>query len=236
MNAADGTEHRNPPGDPQDPQDAFRTLLHAQRVWDIELPAFDPDSAPDEPLPLFHRWFGEAVAAGQSEPHTMTLATADADGRPDVRTLMLHDADPRGWHFASHATSRKGRQLAVQAEAALNFYWPSQGRAVRLRGRVVPAGPEESGADLHAHSTGALASALVGRQSDVLESAGELAAESDAAWDRARREPEAEAASWTLYVLAPDEVEFFQGDARRRHVRLRYRRAKDEWVRELLWP
>jgi pyridoxamine 5'-phosphate oxidase len=76
----------------------------------------------------------------------------------------------------------------------------------------------------------------VGRQSEVLESPEELARESEAAWDRARREPGAEAASWTLYVLVPDEVEFFQGDARRRHVRLRYRRANGEWARELLWP
>ncbi|MFD5783371.1 pyridoxal 5'-phosphate synthase [Streptomyces sp. NPDC126933] len=217
-------------------QDAFRTLLHAQRVWDAELPAFDPAAAPDDPLPLFHRWFTEAVAAGQPEPHTMTLATADERGRPDVRILILHDADSRGWHFASHATSRKGRQLAARPEAALGFYWAAQGRAVRLRGRVLTAGAAESSADLHVRSTGALASALVGRQSEVLGSEAELARASQAAWERAQREPDAEAESWTAYVLVPDEVEFFQGDARRRHGRLRYRREGDSWARELLWP
>ena len=220
-------------------QEAFRTFLRTQRVWDTELPAFDPATAPAEPLPLFHRWFIEAVTAGQAEPHTMTLATADERGRPDVRTLMLHDADERGWHFASHATSRKGRQLAARPDGALGFYWPSQGRAVRLRGRVLTGSPEESSAGLHARSTGALASALVGRQSDVLGSEEELARASRAAWERARDEPDAEAATWTAYVLVPDEVEFFQGDAHRRHVRLRYRReegARPSWVRELLWP
>ncbi|WP_079023791.1 pyridoxine/pyridoxamine 5'-phosphate oxidase [Streptomyces odonnellii] len=218
-------------------QEAFRALLRAQPVWDTdELPVFDPSTAPAGPLPLFRRWFAEAVAAGQPEPHTMTLATADERGRPDVRTLMLHDADAHGWHFASHATSRKGRQLAVRPEAALGFYWPAQARAVRIRGAVRAAGPEESSADLHARSTGALAAALVGRQSEVLGSARELAEASEAAWQRARREPGAEAASWTAYVLVPDEVEFFQGEARRRHVRLRYRREGDTWVRELLWP
>ncbi|MDX3851786.1 pyridoxal 5'-phosphate synthase [Streptomyces sp. AK02-01A] len=227
----DGRDHRRDSG-----QDAFRALLHAQRVWDTELPVFDAAAAPDEPLPLFHRWFTEAVAAGQSEPHTMTLATADERGRPDVRILMLHDADARGWHFASHATSRKGRQLAGRPEAALGFYWAVQGRAVRLRGRVLTAGAEESGADLRARSTGALASALVGRQSEVLGSRDELARASRAAWRRAEREPTAEAESWTAYVLEPDEVEFFQGDADRRHVRLRYRREQGIWVRELLWP
>ncbi|MFI0760600.1 pyridoxal 5'-phosphate synthase [Streptomyces anulatus] len=215
----------------------FRDLLHAQRVWDTELPPFDPASAPAAPVPLFHAWFAEAVAAGQAEPHTMSLATADAEGMPDVRTLMLHDADERGWHFATHATSAKGRQLAARPYAALGFYWPARGRQVRVRGPVVRCTPAESHADLHARSTGALAAALTGAQSEVVGSAAELHRAADAAWDRARAEPDAEAPTWTRYVVEPAEVEFFQGDARRRHIRLRYRRQEDgDWTRELLWP
>ncbi|MET9419345.1 MULTISPECIES: pyridoxal 5'-phosphate synthase [unclassified Streptomyces] len=221
----------------RDPQAAFRALLHAQRVWDVELPGFDPAGAPGEPLPLFHRWFGEAVAAGQPEPHTMTLATVDAQGRPDARIVMLHDADEHGWHFASHATSAKGRQLAAAPEASLVFYWAAQGRQVRVRGRVVPTSAEESAADLHARSTGALAAALTGRQSEVLDSVEELARVSQAAWEKARAEPDAPVPTWTRYVLQPCEAEFFQGDEQRRHVRLRYRRAAGgTWERELLWP
>ncbi|MET9584439.1 pyridoxal 5'-phosphate synthase [Streptomyces sp. NPDC006539] len=222
--------------DPHSAQQAFRDLLHAQRVWDVELPAFDPAAAPRTPLPLFHAWFAEAVAAGQAEPHTMTLATVDAEGHPDLRTLMLHDADDRGWHFATHATSAKGRQLAAHPHAALGFYWPAQGRQVRVRGPVTACAPAESRADLHVRSTGALASALVGRQSEVLGSHEELRRASDAAWERAQAEPEADVPSWTRYVLEPREVEFFQGDARRRHIRLRYRASEATWERELLWP
>lgn len=223
--------------DERDPQTAFRALLHAQRVWDVSLPGFDPADAPGEPLPLFHRWFGEAVAAGQSEPHTMTLATVDTHGCPDARILLLHDADERGWHFASHATSAKGRQLAARPEASLVFYWATQGRQVRLRGQVVSTSPEESLADLHARSTGALAAALTGRQSEVLGSVGELADASRAAWERAQSDPDAPVPTWTAYVLQPREAEFFQGEERRRHVRLRYRRAEDgAWERDLLWP
>ncbi|MEW2486926.1 pyridoxal 5'-phosphate synthase [Streptomyces sp. NPDC048411] len=217
-------------------QRTFRDLLHTQRVWDVDLPAFDPAAAPRTPLPLFHAWFAEAVAAGQTEPHTMTLATVDAEGHPDVRTLMLHDADDRGWHFATHATSAKGRQLAARPHAALGFYWPAQGRQVRVRGPVTACTPAESRADLHVRSTGALASALVGRQSEVLGSYEELNRASDAAWERALAEPETDVTSWTRYVVEPHEVEFFQGDARRRHVRLRYRRDGGDWTRELLWP
>nr|WSS63569.1 pyridoxal 5'-phosphate synthase [Streptomyces sp. NBC_01177] len=219
-----------------DAQKDFRDLLHAQRVWDVSLPRFGPSAVPDAPLPLFHTWFAEAVAAGQTEPHTMTLATADAEGRPDVRTLMLHDADERGWHFATHATSAKGRQLAARPDAALGFYWPAQGRQVRVRGSAVPADREESRADLRARSTGALAAALTGAQSEVLPAYEDLVRASEAAWERAREEPDAEAGTWTRYVVEPREVEFFQGDDRRRHVRLRYRRDGAGWTRELLWP
>ncbi|RPK75447.1 Pyridoxine/pyridoxamine 5'-phosphate oxidase [Streptomyces sp. ADI95-17] len=224
-----------------DAHQSFLDLLHAQRVWDVELPGFDPAAAPPAPLPLFHSWFAEAVAAGQVEPHTMSLATVDDEGRPDVRTVMLHDADERGWHFATHRTSAKGHQLAGRPYAALGFYWPAQGRQVRVRGPVTECAPAESRADLRARSTGALASALTGSQSEVLGSREELVRTADAAWERARAEPDAEVASWTRYVAEPREVEFFQGDAARRHVRLRYRRTDAAggdaaWVRELLWP
>nr|BFD84232.1 pyridoxal 5'-phosphate synthase [Streptomyces sp. Xyl84] len=220
-------------------------LLRSLRVWDpevTELPAFDPEEAPAAPLPLFTRWFAQAVAAGEREPHTMSLATADEAGDPDVRIVMLHGADAEGWAFATHADSRKGRHLSGRPYAALVFYWPVLGRQVRVRGPVTTAPHEQARSDLHVRSAGALAAALTGAQSRVLDSLGELSRASQAAWARAGREPDADVPSWTLYRLRPDEVEFFQGDARRRHVRLRYRRAERErtgpegWVRELLWP
>lgn len=214
--------------------------LRSLRVWDpavTELPPFDPATAPGDPLPLFTAWFAEAVAAGQSEPHTVSLATADAEGLPDVRVVMLHGADADGWSFATHADSRKGRHLVARPYAALVFYWPVLGRQVRLRGPVTVAPADVAHADLHARSTGALAAALTGRQSADLDSPDELARASEAAWERAGREPDAPVPSWTLYRLLPDEVEFFQGDARRRHVRLAYRRTEEGgWSTRLLWP
>lgn len=207
-----------------------------------KLPPLDPTAAPDTPLALFTTWFAEAVAAGETEPHVMSLATRDGDpeseggGLPDVRMVMLHGADAEGWSFATHATSRKGHQLKGFAYAALAFYWPLLGRQVRLRGPVIPATPTESQADLHAHSTGALAAALTGHQSEVLSSLGELAQTSEAAWELAQREPKAAAPSWTLYRVFPDEAEFFQGDALRRHVRLSYVRGERGWSKGLLWP
>lgn len=221
---------------------AFRELLRGLRVPHAdELPVFDPAQAPDAPLPLFRRWLREAAEAREPGPHTMMLATAGADGRPSLRTVMLRDADARGWHFGTHRTSRKGRELAENPYASLGFHWMRPGRQVRISGRVTEAGAEESAADLRGRSPAALAAALAGagRQSAVLGSYEELERAFDDAHERAGREPDAAAPTWTLYVLEPDEAEFYQEEARRRHVRLRYRRAPEErggWRRELLWP
>ncbi|MFI2434352.1 pyridoxal 5'-phosphate synthase [Streptomyces sp. NPDC018693] len=214
-------------------------LLRSLRVWDPDtttLPPFDPATAPASPLALFVDWFAEAVAAGEHEPHTMSLATTDEDGRPDVRIVMLHGADESGWSFGTHRTSAKGRALTSRPYAALAFYWPTLGRQVRLRGPVTTGTAAEARADLRARSTGALAAALTGRQSEILGSVEELAEASQEAWERARTEPAAESATWTLYRLLPESVEFFQGDERRRHVRVRYRAEDGGWRRELLWP
>ncbi|MQY37996.1 Pyridoxine/pyridoxamine 5'-phosphate oxidase [Streptomyces sp. RB17] len=217
----------------------LHAILKSLRVWDpdvTDLRPFDPDTAPPTPLPLFTSWFADAVAAGQPEPHTMSLATVDEEGRPDVRIVMLHGADADGWAFGTHATSRKGRALSAHPWAALAFYWPVLGRQVRLRGAVTAAPSRDSQADLHARSTGALAAALTGRQSEELSSLAELRRASRAAWERARDNPAEPSPTWTLYRLHPETVEFFQGDADRRHVRLEYRSTEFGWSKALLWP
>jgi len=120
-------------------------------------PALHPDAVPDDPLALFLNWITAAAEAGVAEPHAATLATADADGVPDARTLILKDVDERGWAFAGTRSSAKGRQLAANPAAALNFWWQPVLRAVRVRGPVAEAPAGESAADLAARSAAARA-------------------------------------------------------------------------------
>lgn len=118
-------------------------------------PDWDLGKLPADPSMLFEEWMLQAAADGVAEPHTATLATVDADGIPDARTLILKGIDPGGWAFASTRSSRKGAQLAHTPAAALNFWWQPQVRAVRVRGRVAEATAEESAADLAARSSAA---------------------------------------------------------------------------------
>jgi pyridoxamine 5'-phosphate oxidase len=213
-----------------------RDLLRGLPVFDRPLSAFDTESAPEEPSALFLSWLHEAIEAGVSEPHAMTLATVDAEGRPDARVLILKDVDADGWQFATATTSAKGSQLAARPHAALGFHWREQGRQVRVRGAVATADPSISAADFLAKPDGSRIAGLVGRQSAVLEDPGKLALEIEAAGHRLADDPFAVAEDHAVYVLTPAEVEFWQGDRQRQHVRLRYSRSINGWITERLWP
>lgn len=125
-------------------------------------PALELAHLPADPVGLFAEWLDVALAAGVPEPLAMTVATADADGGPDARTLILKDVGAEGWAFAGTRSSEKGRQLAARPAAALNFWWQPIGRAVRVRGAVEEASAEECAADLAARSPAARAGVAPG--------------------------------------------------------------------------
>ncbi len=93
--------------------ESFRQFLRALPDFPADLPGFDPDSAPADPVELFKQWLDEALSAGVKQPHACSLATADTNGQPSARMLILKNIDDDGWHFATSRTSRKGRELAV---------------------------------------------------------------------------------------------------------------------------
>ncbi|QGM98341.1 pyridoxine/pyridoxamine 5'-phosphate oxidase [Methylocystis parvus] len=197
---------------------------------------FNMEDVPDDPKDLFLHWLEIAIAQGVPEPHAMTLSTADADGFPDARVLILKNLDHAGFHFAISSASRKGRQLSVRPQAALTFYWQKLARQVRVRGPVVDLGPKVGGADFAARPVGSRAAAMLGRQSEVLSEDAELDAALAESLRRVEAEPAAVSDLWRVYAVRIDEIEFWQGAASRRHERLRYRREGDAFHRERLWP
>lgn len=127
--------------------EAFRRRLRALPDFPTDLPVFDPASAPDDPAVLFKEWFEDALAAGVPQPHAFSLATVGPTGMPSSRMLILKNLDARGWQFASARTSRKGRELIDNPQAAMNFYWPRLGRQVRVLGPVSELSTEASALD-----------------------------------------------------------------------------------------
>lgn len=127
--------------------ETFRKFLRTLPDFPDDLPEFDPDKAPQDPTELFKQWLDEALDAGERQPHACSLATVDNAGRPSSRMLILKNIDDDGWHFATSRTSRKGRELDGNPHAALNFYWPSLGRQVRVAGPVVELSADASALD-----------------------------------------------------------------------------------------
>jgi pyridoxamine 5'-phosphate oxidase len=186
-----------------------------------------------DPLALFREWFEEARAAGVDVPEAMTLATADAEGRPSARMLLLKSADERGFAFFTGYESRKGQELAANPRAALVFYWRPLGRQVRVEGPVRRLSKEESDAYWQTRPLRSRAAAAASRQSEPIESREALEAEFErqlAVGEPPRPE------RWGGYVLGPEAIEFWQHRDDRLHERIRFTRAREGWRAELLSP
>lgn len=216
----------------------MRDRLRALPSLNGSYPAFDTTAVPDDPRDLFVKWLDAATEAGIAEAHAMTLSTVDRDGHPDARVLILKDIDKEGWHFATMRTTPKGRQVYSNPHVALTFYWQTLGRQVRVRGVALDVGQAARDADFRARTFEARARGMVGRQSEVLASEQELIDSVAEETQRLKDDPNAVPGNWGVYVVYPQEVEFWQADGERLHVRLRYRQAEgsSRWIKERLWP
>lgn len=216
--------------------DELRSRLRELRVFDENVPSFDPAAAPDDPEALFLEWLAQAIEADVRAPHAITLSTLDFYGRPDSRVLLLKDVVDGRWAFATSRESRKGKQLDGTPWAAATFHWPELGRQIRLRGRVADAGKEAAKRDFLERPEASRVESWPGKQSQPLGDPAELVAAADQAEAHIKANPDEVPGHWTVYHLIPDEAEFWQGTPTRRHTRLRYRHSAGAWTHGLLWP
>jgi pyridoxamine 5'-phosphate oxidase len=196
----------------------------------------DPATAPADPLELFSRWYGEALAAGHPESDAMALATAEASGRPSVRMVLLKDHGPGGFVFYTNGRSRKGREMASNPRAALLLYWAAPlHRQVRIEGPVGPLAAAESDAYFASRPRGARLGALASPQSEPIGNREELETR---VRDLDRRHPGSvpRPEHWGGWRVIPESIEFWLGRPDRLHDRVRYTRTADAWRRERLAP
>lgn len=192
----------------------------------------------DEPFDLFAHWLQDAKKKELNDANAMALATADADGMPDVRMVLLKDVDADGFVFYTNLQSAKGEQLAENSKAALCFHWKSLRRQVRVRGPIEPVSAAEADAYFNSRARDSRIGAWASKQSRPLES--RFALEKSVAREAARfglgEVPRPD--FWSGFRLKPVAIEFWRDRPFRLHDRMTFRRDdfSSPWSITRLYP
>jgi pyridoxamine 5'-phosphate oxidase len=194
----------------------------------------ESDVAPS-PFTQFDNWLKEAIAAQLLEPNAMTLATVDANGRPSTRVVLIKGVDERGPVWFTNYQSRKGRELADNPFAALQFHWVELERVVRIEGCVEKVSDAESDAYFNGRPLDSRIGAWASPQSEIISGRAVLVARAAEYAAKFLLKPP-RPPHWGGYRLLPDRFEFWQGRPSRLHDRIVYRLADGAWRIERLAP
>ena len=213
---------------------------HTNSIADLrksyERAELNEDASSAAPGQQFSKWLEEAIAAQLPEPNAMTLATVGRDLRPSTRVVLIKGLDERGIVWFTNYDSRKGRELAGNPHAALQFHWVELERVVRIEGRVEKISDEESDAYFHSRPLDSRIGAWASPQSEVISGRGVLVANAAKFGAQFLLQPP-RPPHWGGYRLRADRWEFWQGRRSRLHDRLRYtQQAGGDWLRERLAP
>ena len=199
------------------------------------------DASLADPLQQFDQWLHEAVNAQVNEPNAMTVATVSSDLRPSTRIVLIKGYDAQGIVWYTNYDSRKGRQLAGNPYAALQFHWVELERVVRIEGIVERVSDEESDQYFHSRPLDSRIGAWASPQSQVISGRGMLVANAARYGAQFLLQPP-RPPHWGGYRLKPDNWQFWQGRKSRLHDRLRYSLQPSTdghnplWIRERLAP
>jgi pyridoxamine 5'-phosphate oxidase len=187
---------------------------------DYILASLDEATIGEEPMFFFKRWFDEAITAAVHEPNAMTLATVDALCKPHARIVLLKGIDDGSFTFFTNYDSDKGKELAVNNNAALVFFWPELERQVRIEGTVIKASAEESDEYFHSRPAGSRLGAWASPQSHIIVDRSVIEQQQ---LKFAQKYPELDIPRpkhWGGYKLSATRFEFWQGRASRLHDRI----------------
>jgi pyridoxamine 5'-phosphate oxidase len=189
-----------------------------------------------DPFQLFDAWFAEAQASEPNDPNAMALATADEQGRPSVRIVLLKAHGPDGFVFYTNQHSRKGGELARNPRAALLFHWKTLRRQVRIEGKVSLVSSEKADAYFATRSRDSQLGAWASDQSSPLASRAEFEKRYEEMKAKFEGRDVPRPPHWGGFSVAPETIEFWTDRAHRLHERRLFTRDGDCWSEGLLFP
>lgn len=189
-----------------------------------------------DPFELFHQWFAAAKAAESADPTAMALATADANGHPTVRMVLLKKADSRGFVFYTNLESPKAAQLRQNPRAALCLHWARLERQVRVEGTVELVNDDEADAYFATRPWLSQIGAWASRQSAPMSDRFALEQAVAAAALRFNIGVVPRPPHWSGYCLVPDRMEFWRQRPFRHHDRQLFTRTPGGWSEQWLFP
>lgn len=189
-----------------------------------------------DPTTQFRIWFDGVLEAGLDEPNAFVLATADDKSKPSARAVLMKGIDEEGLVFYTNLASRKSEDLRVNPLAAATFVWTPLHRQIRFEGRVAMVTDDEADRYFEARPRGAQIAAHASPQSEVVASREELDEAFQTLDTKFQGVKVPRPRAWGGWRLAPDRVEFWQGQPNRFHDRVRYEREADGWRLERLAP
>ena len=203
---------------------------------DYRLQSLNENEVDANPINQFSIWWNEAISSSIDEVNAMTLATASIEGKPDARIVLLKGYDEKGFVFFTNYESRKALEMAANPFATLVFFWKELERQVRIEGAVEKISAADSDAYFQLRPEGSRIGAWASPQSRVIDNR-EILEENVKQLGIKYGEgfiPRPE--HWGGYLVAPTQIEFWQGRSSRLHDRILYRRENDAWVIKRLAP
>ena len=189
-----------------------------------------------DPFTQFSAWWDEAVAGEIEEVNAMTLATADKTGKPSARIVLLKGMNAEGFEFFTNYESHKAKEMAINEQVALVFFWKELERQVRIEGRVSKTTAAVSDEYFLTRSVESRIGAWSSPQSDIIASRDVLVENVSAIQEKFQDKEVTRPPFWGGYLVSPTMIEFWQGRASRLHDRIAYFREDNKWKIKRLAP
>ncbi|MGM0565484.1 MAG: pyridoxamine 5'-phosphate oxidase [Bacteroidota bacterium] len=203
---------------------------------DYKKGSLERDDLAEDPITQFSMWMEDALKARIEEPTAMTLATADAYGKPSARTLLLKGYTEEGFIFYTNLSSRKGSHLEINPHAAILFFWPELERQIRIEGRIKILERQQSVEYFDSRPYGSRLAASISPQSQIIPNRKFLEEKMEDLSRKFQSDKIPMPEEWGGYKLIPEYYEFWQGRANRLHDRFRYTLIDGKWNIDRLAP